>query len=101
MPPEPPDPRGDGPLAGLRVLEGASLFAAPLIGAMLGDLGADVVKVEPPGGDQLRVLGGDGRRPGPGMLQSRNKRMITLDLSKTEGRARLQRLTAVADVVTL
>ncbi len=85
----------------MRVLEVASLFAAPLIGAMLGDLGADVVKVEPPGGDQLRILGGDHRRPGPWMLQSRNKRMITLDPSATEGRALLHRLTAVADVVTL
>jgi formyl-CoA transferase len=88
-------------LVGLRVLEVASLFAAPLIGAMLGDLGADVVKVEPPGGDQLRILGGDGRRPGPWTLQSRNKRMITLDPSTTDGQALLHRLTAVADVVTL
>jgi crotonobetainyl-CoA:carnitine CoA-transferase CaiB-like acyl-CoA transferase len=85
----------------LRVLEVASLFAAPLMGAMLGDLGADVVKVEPPGGDQLRILAGDGPRSGPWMLQSRNKRMITLDPSTTEGRALLHRLTAVADVVTL
>jgi crotonobetainyl-CoA:carnitine CoA-transferase CaiB-like acyl-CoA transferase len=92
---------GQGPLAGLRVLEVASLFAAPLMGAMLGDLGADVVKVEPPGGDQLRILGGDRRRPGPWMLQSRNKRMITLDPSTTEGLALLHRLTAVADVITL
>jgi formyl-CoA transferase len=68
---------------------------------MLGDLGADVVKIEPPGGDQLRILGGDGRRPGPWMLQSRNKRMITLDPSTSDGRALLHRLTAVADVVTL
>jgi crotonobetainyl-CoA:carnitine CoA-transferase CaiB-like acyl-CoA transferase len=85
----------------LRVLEIASLFAAPLIGAMLGDLGADVVKVEPPAGDQLRVLGGDAQRPGPWTLQSRNKRMITLDPSTETGRALLHRLTAVADVVTL
>ena len=85
----------------MRVLEIASLFAAPLIGAMLGDMGADVVKVEPPGGDQLRVLGGDAQRPGPWTLQSRNKRMITLDSSTEQGRVLLQRLTAVADVVTL
>ncbi len=87
-------------MVGLRVLEIASLFAAPLIGAMLGDLGADVVKVEPPGGDQLRVLGGDSQRAGPWTLQSRNKRMITLDSSTEQGRGLLHRLTAVADVVT-
>jgi crotonobetainyl-CoA:carnitine CoA-transferase CaiB-like acyl-CoA transferase len=101
MPAEPTGSEGQGPLAGLRVLELASLFAAPLIGAVLGDLGADVVKVEPPGGDQLRVLGGDAQRPGPWTLQSRNKRMITLDPSTPPGRVLLHRLTAVADVVTL
>jgi crotonobetainyl-CoA:carnitine CoA-transferase CaiB-like acyl-CoA transferase len=101
MPPEPTGSEAQGPLAGLRVLELASLFAAPLIGAVLGDLGADVVKVEPPGGDQLRVLGSDAQRPGPWTLQSRNKRMITLDPSTETGRFLLHRLTAVADVVTL
>jgi formyl-CoA transferase len=101
MPPEPTEPDVQGPLVGLRVLEVASLFAAPLIGAILGDLGADVVKVEPPGGDQLRVLGGDAERPGPWTLQSRNKRMITLDATTERGRLLLHRLTAVADVVTL
>jgi crotonobetainyl-CoA:carnitine CoA-transferase CaiB-like acyl-CoA transferase len=101
MPPDPPESQRHGPLVGLRVLEVASLFAAPLIGAMLGDLGADVVKVEPPGGDPLRILGGGSQRPGPWVLQSRNKRMITLDPFTAEGRALLHRLTAVADVVTL
>jgi crotonobetainyl-CoA:carnitine CoA-transferase CaiB-like acyl-CoA transferase len=101
MPPELSEPDGPAPLGGLRVLEIASLFAAPLIGAMLGDLGADVVKVEAPGGDQLRVLGGDAQRPGPWTVQSRNKRMITLDSSSEPGRLLLHRLTAVADVITL
>jgi formyl-CoA transferase len=102
MPPEETGvPPGSGPLAALRVLELASLFAAPLMGAMLGDLGADVVKVEPPGGDELRVLGASQGRPGPWTLASRNKRMITLDAATVEGRNLLHRLTTVADVVTL
>ncbi|HET6873932.1 MAG TPA: CoA transferase [Acidimicrobiales bacterium] len=88
------------PLAGARVLEVASLFAAPLMGAMLGDLGADVVKVEPAGGDQLRILSADRDRPGPWTYQSRNKRMITLDTGDPEGLGLLHRLTAAADVVT-
>jgi formyl-CoA transferase len=68
---------------------------------MLGDLGADVVKVEPPGGDQLRVLAGGQPRAGPWTLASRSKRMITLDVATDDGRDVLHRLTAVADVVTL
>ncbi len=94
------DRRSAGPLACLRVLELASLFAVPLMGAMLGDLGADVVKVEPPAGDALRVLGGSADRPGPWTLSSRNKRMVVADPSTTEGIELLHRLTAVADVVT-
>jgi formyl-CoA transferase len=68
---------------------------------MLGDLGADVVKVEPPGGDQLRVLGRGRGRAGPWELASRNKRMITLDAATDDGRDLLHRLTGVANVVTL
>jgi formyl-CoA transferase len=85
----------------VRVLEVASLFAAPLMGAMLGDLGADVVKIEPPGGDQLRILGARDGRPGVWTLSSRNKRMVTVDTSTADGLEVLHRLTAVADVVTL
>ena len=44
-------------LDGLRVLDLASLFPAPLLAAMMGDMGADVIKVEPPSGDPLRGLG--------------------------------------------
>jgi crotonobetainyl-CoA:carnitine CoA-transferase CaiB-like acyl-CoA transferase len=94
------DGRSAGPLACLRVLELATLFAVPLMGAMLGDLGADVVKVEPPAGDALRVLGGSADRPGPWTLASRNKRMVVVDPSTTEGLDLLHALTAVADVVT-
>ncbi len=95
------DPKQGGPLAGLRVLELASLFAGPLMGAMLGDLGAEVVKVEPPGGDQLRILGARDNRPGVWTLSSRNKRMVTVDTTTAAGLDVLHRLTAVADIVTL
>ena len=46
-----------GALEGLRVLDIATLYSAPLVAAMLGDLGADVIKIEPPVGDGLRKLG--------------------------------------------
>jgi crotonobetainyl-CoA:carnitine CoA-transferase CaiB-like acyl-CoA transferase len=94
-------PAEGGPLVGVRVLELATLFAVPLMGAILGDLGADVVKVEPPGGDQLRVLGGGEGRPNTWTLASRNKRMITLDTNDPEGIEVLHRLTGCADIVTL
>ena len=94
----------DGPLAGLRVLELATLNAGPTLGAMLGDLGADVVKVEPRGGEDFRVLGaasGGPPRPSSWTVVGRNKRMVTLDHDQPEGRDILGRLTAVADVVVL
>jgi crotonobetainyl-CoA:carnitine CoA-transferase CaiB-like acyl-CoA transferase len=89
------------PLQGLRVLDLATLFAGPLAATMLGDFGADVIKVEHP------------RRPDPSRghgpakngvglwwkLLGRNKRTITLDLSTPGGRATLLRLAATADVV--
>jgi crotonobetainyl-CoA:carnitine CoA-transferase CaiB-like acyl-CoA transferase len=91
-----------GPIAGLRVLELATLNAGPGLGAMLGDLGADVVKVELPAGDDFRVLGTAASgppRPGLWNLVARNKRMVTLDYKQPAGVALLGRLTAVADVV--
>ena len=73
--------RDEGPLTGLRVLEVASLFAAPQVATMLADLGADVVKVEPPEGDPLRRLGQvRSGRPTAWELVGRNKRSIVLDL---------------------
>lgn len=96
-----PDP-SSGPLAGIRVLELATLHAGPALGAMLGDLGAEVVKVEPPGGDDFRVLGtapDATRRPGLWNLVARNKRMVMLDYKQPAGTEILQRLTTVADVV--
>jgi crotonobetainyl-CoA:carnitine CoA-transferase CaiB-like acyl-CoA transferase len=94
----------DGPLAGLRVLELATLNAGPTVGAMLGDLGADVVKVEPRTGEDMRVLGaqpGQAARPSLWTVVGRNKRMVTLAHEHPEGLALLARLTAAADVVVL
>jgi crotonobetainyl-CoA:carnitine CoA-transferase CaiB-like acyl-CoA transferase len=90
----------DGALAGLRVLDISTLFAAPQIAAVLGDLGADVVKVEPPQGDPLRAMGA--QRDGRSLmwaLVSRNKRAITLDLDTEAGRDLLHRLVERADVL--
>ena len=93
-------------LEGLRVLDLAILFSAPQVSAMLGDLGADVVKLEPPprdgkpGGDPMRGMGV--QRNGTSLtwaLVSRNKRTITCDPATTEGRALLYALVRAADVV--
>ncbi|MFE7777406.1 CaiB/BaiF CoA transferase family protein [Streptomyces sp. NPDC057445] len=94
-------PAGDGPLAGLRVLDLATLFAGPLAATMLGDFGADVIKVEHPRRpDPSRGHGPD--KDGIGLwwkLLGRNKRTITLDLSTPGGRETLLTLAATADVV--
>ncbi|WP_438315085.1 CaiB/BaiF CoA transferase family protein [Streptomyces sp. HUAS TT3] len=105
---EPPDPDtgagaagGAGPLAGLRVLDLATLFAGPLAATLLGDFGAEVVKVEHPGRpDPSRGHGP--AKDGIGLwwkLLGRNKRTMTLDLSAPGGRDTLLRLAATADVV--
>jgi crotonobetainyl-CoA:carnitine CoA-transferase CaiB-like acyl-CoA transferase len=87
-------------LAGVRVLDLATLFPAPMTAAMLGDLGADVVKVEPLTGDPLRVTGAmHGNRTFVWSLVNRNKRAVAVDFERDDGLALLHRLTAVADVV--
>src|SRR5207253_10097295 len=68
-----------GPLSGLRVLDAGVLFAAPLAGTLLGDFGADVVKVEHPSGDPLRSHGH--AKDGHGLwwkMLSRNKWTVTI-----------------------
>ncbi|MGW3093778.1 CaiB/BaiF CoA transferase family protein [Streptomyces sp. NPDC001102] len=95
-----PAPR-TAPLTGLRVLDLATLFAGPLAATMLGDFGAEVIKVEHPGKpDPSRGHGPS--KDGIGLwwkILGRNKRTITLDLSKRGGRATLLRLAAEADVL--
>ncbi|MGW2724595.1 CaiB/BaiF CoA transferase family protein [Streptomyces sp. NPDC001492] len=91
----------EAPLTGLRVLDLATLFAGPLAATMLGDFGAEVIKVEHPAKpDPSRGHGPS--KDGVGLwwkVLGRNKRTITLDLSKPGGRSTLLRLVATADVV--
>ena len=87
-------------LAGLRVLDLTTLLAAPQIAAMLGDFGADVVKVEPPTGDPLRQIGVRRGEGSPAWAWvSRNKRAITLDLDQPDGQRIFRRLAVEADVL--
>lgn len=88
-------------LSGVRVLDLATLAAAPLAATYLGEFGAEVIKVEQPGvGDPIRTWGA--QRDGVGLMWksvSRNKRSITLDMRGAEGQDLLRRLVAEADVV--
>ncbi|MGA5515143.1 CaiB/BaiF CoA transferase family protein [Streptomyces pseudogriseolus] len=101
----PPDPATAAPpappLTGLRVLDLATLFAGPLAATLLGDFGADVVKVEHPRRpDPSRGHGPS--KDGVGLwwkVLGRNKRTVTLDLSTPGGRTTLLRLVRTADVV--
>jgi len=89
-----------GALADLAVLDLSNLFAAPLVSTILGDFGARVVKVEPPGGDPLRRMGV--ARDGRSLMWAfvnRNKQAITLDLDTEAGRELLGRLVPHFDVV--
>jgi crotonobetainyl-CoA:carnitine CoA-transferase CaiB-like acyl-CoA transferase len=87
-------------LAGLRVLDLTTLLAAPQIAAMLGDFGADVVKIEPLTGDPLRQIGVRRSEGSPAWAWvSRNKRAITLDLDQPDGQRIFRRLALEADVL--
>jgi crotonobetainyl-CoA:carnitine CoA-transferase CaiB-like acyl-CoA transferase len=102
----PPLNVGDGPLSDLKVVEIGGFFSAPYCAKLLADLGADVVKVEPPGaGDESRRRGPfpDDRphpeRSGLFLYLNTNKRGITLDLATATGREILGKLLAWADVL--
>jgi len=86
-----------GPLAGVRVVEFSHMVMGPTCGLVLGDLGAEVIKVEPPAGDNTRRLLGAGAGFFP--LFNRNKKSVVLDLHTEAGRAAAWRLVATADVV--
>lgn len=90
-----------GPLKGLRVIELAHIMAGPVCGMMLADMGADVIKVEKPTGDDSRrfvppEIGGEAAAY---MMMNRNKRGIALNLKDPEALEVLRRLLAEADVV--
>lgn len=93
---------GTGPLAGLRVVEMGQLIAGPFCGQVLGDLGAEVIKLEQPGtGDPMRVWGRS-LPQGESMWWSvvgRNKRSVTVNLRLPEGQAIAKRLIAKSDIV--
>ncbi len=106
----PDRPTAAGPLAGVRVIDCSTVLAGPYCTMLLADLGADVVKVEPPDGDGTRGWGPPWLAPGregpddPGtaayyLAANRNKRSIRLDLKAPGGREVLRRLLADADVV--
>ncbi len=92
--------QGSGPLTGLRVIEMGTLLAGPFCGQLLGDFGAEVIKVEPPGqGDPMREWG---REKAHGMslwwpVVARNKKSVTLNLREAEGQAIARDLIAKAD----
>lgn len=88
------------PLAGVRVVEYAQYVAGPLCGVLLADLGADVVKVEPPAGDGYRYVMPVAPQLGRYFVPlNRGKRSIVVDLKSDEGRATSERLLATADIV--
>ena len=92
---------GSAPLEGVRVIDITEVVMGPSATQMLAELGAEVIKVEPPGGDMLRATGPGGRhRAGPLFLNlNRNKRSVVLDLKTPMGRQALLRLAAGADAL--
>jgi formyl-CoA transferase len=98
-----PETNGPGPLAGVRVVELGMLLAGPFAGRLLGDMGAEIIKVEPPGKpDPLREWG-KARYEGRSLwwpVQSRNKKCVTLDLRTEQGQELLRGLAEHSDVIT-
>src|SRR6201995_3448816 len=84
------------PLEGVRVIEMTHMVMGPTCGMILAQLGAEVIKVEPPAGDKTRSLGGMGTAFFP--LFNRGKRSVMLDLAKPEDRETMHRLLESADV---
>jgi crotonobetainyl-CoA:carnitine CoA-transferase CaiB-like acyl-CoA transferase len=84
------------PLSGVRVVEMTHMVMGPTCGMILAQLGAEVIKVEPPAGDKTRSLGGMGTAFFP--LFNRGKKSVVLDFAKPEDRETMHRLLASADV---
>ena len=91
--------RPTGPLAGIRVVDLTTVISGPVCTMLLADQGADVVKVEPPGGDIARRTAGSGEFTAMFVSSNRGKRSIALDLKKPEALEAVRRLIAKADVL--
>jgi len=90
-----------GPLAGVRIVDCTTVVLGPWAAQQLGDLGAEVIKIEPPEGDTTRQLG-PMKNPNMGafyLAVNRNKRSIVLDLKQESARGVLRRLASNADVL--
>src|SRR5262245_45085798 len=89
-----------GPLVGVRVLDLTTMVAGPVATRMLADQGADVIKIESPGGDLMRRFSNDHNGMSAFFLScNRNKRSLAVDLKAVEGLAIVQKLIATADVL--
>src|SRR3954454_685205 len=94
--PETPMTTQNLPLEGVRIVEMTHMVMGPSCGMILAQLGAEVIKVEPPGGDKTRSLGGMGVSFFP--LFNRGKKSVVLDLSKASDQETMHRLLETADV---
>ncbi|QIB34219.1 CaiB/BaiF CoA transferase family protein [Ancylobacter pratisalsi] len=91
---------GSKPLDGIRVLDFSRVLAGPFCTALLADVGAEIIKVEPPQGDDYRHIGPfTGGEGGLFLLMNRNKRSMALDLKQDEARALAHELIAKSDVL--
>ena len=90
-----------GPLEGIRVLELGTMIAGPVVATLLGDFGAEVIKIEQPeGGDPIRSIGPFSE--GESLwwnVEGRNKKSVTIDMRQPEGQAMLRKMVRKADVL--